>query len=112
MAQHYVTGIDVGTYQVKVVIASETDGKDARGIPQIIGTGYAESRGLRNGYNINESDVVRSVRNAVAQAEKASGVKVKHAYISMGGNLTTCPEDSLVLHGCPGAIMRSANTIS
>jgi cell division protein FtsA len=84
MANHYVTGIDIGTYQVKVVIAS--DARDNHGgVPQIIGTGYAESRGLRNGYIINENDVVRSVRNAVAQAEKASGVKVKHAYISMGG---------------------------
>ncbi len=83
MAQNYVTGIDVGTFQVKVVIATEV--KESKGVPQIIGTGYAESRGLRNGYIINENDVVRSVRNAVAQAEKASGVKVKHAYISMGG---------------------------
>ena len=82
MSQHYVTGIDVGTYHVKVVISSET--KEST-VPQIIGTGYAESRGLRNGYIINESDVLRSVRNAVAQAEKASGVKVRHAYISMGG---------------------------
>ncbi len=85
MAQHYITGIDVGTYQVKVVIVSDTNSEENKGMPQIIGTGYAESRGLRNGYIINESDVVRSVRNAVAQAEKASGVKVKRAYISMGG---------------------------
>ena len=85
MKQHYITGIDVGTYQVKVVIVSNTNDAETRGMPQIIGTGYAESRGLRNGYIINESDVVRSVRNAVAQAEKASGVKVKRAYISMGG---------------------------
>jgi cell division protein FtsA len=82
MSHHHVTGIDVGTYHVKVVISSET--KEST-VPQIIGTGYAESRGLRNGYIINESDVIRSVRNAVAQAEKASGVKVHHAYISMGG---------------------------
>lgn len=85
MAQQYVTGIDVGTYQVKVVIATPSTAPEGKGLPQIIGTGYAESRGLRNGYIINESDVIRSVRNAVAQAEKASGVKVKHAYISMGG---------------------------
>lgn len=85
MAQHYITGIDVGTFQVKVVIVSDGGEKGSSSLPQIIGTGYAESRGLRNGYIINENDVVRSVRNAVAQAEKASGVKVKHAYISMGG---------------------------
>ena len=85
MAQHYVTGIDVGTYHVKVVIARADDSVEGNGAPQIIGTGYAESRGLRNGYIINETDVARSVRNAVAQAEKASGVRVKRAYISMGG---------------------------
>lgn len=85
MAQSFVTGIDVGTYHVKVVIAREPDRDDQKSLPQIVGTGFAESRGLRNGYIINENDVVRSVRNAVAQAEKASGVSVKHAYISMGG---------------------------
>ena len=85
MNSHYVTGIDVGTYHVKVVIASAVEQKDGNALPQIIGTGYAESRGLRNGYIINETDVARSIRNAVAQAEKASGVRVKRAYISMGG---------------------------
>jgi len=87
MAERIVTGIDVGTYQVKVVIArgNPKQNGDSKSLPQIIGTGYAESRGLRNGYIINESDVVRSVRNAVAQAEKAGGTTVKRAYISMGG---------------------------
>ena len=83
MAHHYVTGIDVGTYQVKVVIATASG--ESKDVPQIIGTGYAESRGLRNGYIINEADVMRSVRNAVAQAEKTSGLRVKRAYLSMGG---------------------------
>lgn len=85
MADKIVTGIDVGTYHVKVVIASCPKKDSGKTLPQIIGTGFAESRGLRNGYIINESDVVRSVRGAVAQAEKAAGVQVKHAYISMGG---------------------------
>ncbi|MCD5382387.1 MAG: cell division protein FtsA [Candidatus Pacebacteria bacterium] len=83
--ERIVTGIDVGTYQVKVVIVRQNSKKDSKALPQIIGTGYAESRGLRNGYIINETDVMRSVRNAVAQAEKAANVRVKHAYISMGG---------------------------
>lgn len=85
MADRIITGIDVGTYQVKVVIVRAPKSKSERTLPQIIGTGYAESRGLRNGYIINESDVVRSVRSAVAQAEKASGVEVKKAYVAMGG---------------------------
>ena len=84
MSEHIITGIDVGTYQIKVAIVRVQKNRDERALPQIIGTGFAESRGLRNGYIINEADVVRSIRSAVAQAEKAAGVTVKKAYLSIG----------------------------
>ena len=84
MSEQIITGIDVGTYQVKVAIVRVPKSRDERLLPQIIGTGFAESRGLRNGYIINEADVVRSIRSAVAQAEKAAGVSVKKAYLSIG----------------------------
>lgn len=84
MAEQIITGIDVGTYQVKVAIVRVPSTKLERGLPQVIGTGHAESRGLRNGYIMNESDVVRSIRSAVAQAEKVAGVQVKKAYVSIG----------------------------
>jgi len=83
MSEYITAGIDVGTYQVKVVIVRTQKSKSERSIPQIIGTGYAESRGLRNGYIISEADVLRSIRSAVAQAEKAAGVSVKRAYLSI-----------------------------
>lgn len=79
-----IAGIDIGTYQVKVVIVSVPEKKGDKSLPQIIGTGYAESRGLRNGYIVNDADVVRSVRSAVIQAEKAAGVDIKRAYLSIG----------------------------
>ena len=72
MAERIITGIDVGTYQVKVVVVRQPKKGEQKTLPKIIGTGFAESRGLRNGYIINESDVVKSVRSAVAQAEKSS----------------------------------------
>ena len=84
MSELIITGIDVGTYQIKVAIVRVPKNRDERALPQIIGTGFAESRGLRNGYIINEADVVRSIRSAVAQAEKAAGVNVKKAYLSIG----------------------------
>jgi len=84
MAEQIITGIDVGTYQVKVAIVRVPHTKQERGLPQVIGTGHAESRGLRNGYILNENDVVRSIRRAVAQAEKVAGVQVKKAYVSIG----------------------------
>lgn len=85
MAQpRVITGIDIGTYQVKVVVVSLPDKKGDKHLPQIIGTGFAESRGLRNGYIVNDADVIRSVRSAVLQAEKAAGVSVRRAYVSIG----------------------------
>jgi cell division protein FtsA len=80
---NYVTGIDVGTYHVKVVIAERPD--SPREAPRILGTGYAESRGLKHGYIISIPDVSRSIGAAVAQASKAARVKVRRAYLSCGG---------------------------
>jgi cell division protein FtsA len=81
--QKIVTGIDVGSYQVKVVIAGAPD--NPRESPRILGTGYAESRGLRHGYITSVSEISRSIAAAVAQASKAAQVKVKKAYIGVGG---------------------------
>jgi cell division protein FtsA len=84
MRKHIAAGIDIGTHQVKVVI-SEADPESDRILPRIIGTGFAESKGIRHGYIVNSRDVTKSVMQAVAVAEKASGVKIKRAFISIGG---------------------------
>ena len=84
MARQIVVGIDIGTSEVKVVIA---EGLILNGhiAPKIIGTGSAESRGVYRGYIANAAEASRSVETAVRRAEKVSGVKVKRAYISFGG---------------------------
>lgn len=81
--QKIVTGIDVGSYHVKVVIAARPD--NPREAPRILGTGYAESRGMKQGYIISIPEVSRSIAAAVAQASKAAQVKVKRAYVGLGG---------------------------
>lgn len=82
MSMRITTGIDVGTYEVRVVVAQQ-DAENS--LPTILGTGRAESKGLRHGYIINTADVVKSVSLAVRQAEKSSGIKIKRAFISIGG---------------------------
>ncbi len=84
MRTHIATGIDIGTHEVKVVIA-ESNPADEKSLAKIIGTGHAESRGLRHGYIVNNREVTHSVMQAVTMAEKASGVKIKKAFISIGG---------------------------
>ena len=77
-------GIDVGTYQVRVVVSQESD--DPRSpSPKVIGTGYAESKGLRHGYITNIRDVTRSIKQAVDQAEETSGIRIRSAFLAVGG---------------------------
>lgn len=84
MARSTVTGIDIGTYCIKVVIA-DTEERTEKGLPKILGVGTAESRGLRHGYVTNVRDVADSIRHAVAIAEEKSGKKIKEAFIGVGG---------------------------
>lgn len=84
MARSIITGIDIGTSTVKVVIADARE-RTERGFPRIIGVGMAESRGLRHGYVTNVRDVADSVRHAVAEAEEKAGVKVKYAFVGISG---------------------------
>ncbi|MBI2617953.1 cell division protein FtsA [Candidatus Kaiserbacteria bacterium] len=84
MARNITTGIDIGTYQVKIVVSERGKDKD-RQFPRIIGTGFAESKGLRHGYIINSGDIIKSIRHAVEQAEKSSQTRIKRAYLSIGG---------------------------
>ena len=84
MARNITVGIDIGTYQVKVVISELLKDSDKRST-RIIGTGLSESKGLRHGYIINGPEVTASIKTAVGLAEKASGIKVHRAFIGVGG---------------------------
>lgn len=82
MARNIITGIDVGTHTIRVVVSELTKGN---GAPHIIGTGLAESKGLRHGYIVNDRDAVESINAAIRAAEKSSGITIKNAYLSVGG---------------------------
>lgn len=76
-------GIDIGTYHVKVIIASPADNPD---MPmQIVGTGTATSRGMRHGYIVDRAETARSIKEAIARASSAAHVQVKSARIGLGG---------------------------
>lgn len=84
MARNIITGIDIGTYYVKVVIASGKEYNE-KGMPKILGTGMTESRGLRHGYVTNVRDVAISIRRAVEIAEEKAQIKIKKAFVGISG---------------------------
>lgn len=75
-------GIDIGTHQIKIVVAAQ---KKQSTKPVVLGTGYAHSRGIRQGYVIHKQDLLKTLQVAVAAAEQSSGTIIKEAYISIGG---------------------------
>lgn len=85
MARDIAVGIDIGTYQVKVMVAEHASSGGKNEPPKVIGTGFTESRGLRHGYITNEDEVTASVKIAVSQAERAAGVKIRRGTIAIGG---------------------------
>src|SRR4051812_13119152 len=84
MKRRIATGIDIGTYQVKVVVVEELVDKGVRQL-QVLGTGLAESKGLRHGYIVNRDEVTTSILKAKREAEAASRVPLRAAFLAVGG---------------------------
>ena len=85
MPRRIATGIDIGTYQVKIVVIEELADKKRGRQLRVLGTGLAESKGLRNGYIVNKEDVVASIREAKRQAESVARVPLRTAFLAVGG---------------------------
>ncbi len=77
-----LVGLDLGTSKISVVIA-ERDSRFQEA--QIIGVGYAPSQGIRKGLIINLEQAVRSVRQAVKDAENMVGFEIDEATVSFSG---------------------------
>ena len=64
MSAQYSVGIDIGTYHIKVAIVEQASSQKSG--PKIVGTGFAESKGMRYGYIISTEEVRESLKKAVA----------------------------------------------
>lgn len=74
-------GLDIGTSTVRCVIGEAADD----GKMNIVGIGSAESRGLRRGIVTSAEAVSESVKRAVGEAERVSGLEIDGAVINLSG---------------------------
>ena len=72
----------MGSQTTRVVVGEFLKGEKN---PKIIGVGEAPTLGLRHGYVTDQDLAATSIKNAVAVAEKSSGLKIKRAFISLSG---------------------------
>jgi cell division protein FtsA len=73
--------LDIGTTKVAVVIAVPEENGELK----IVGVGYAPNQGLRRGVVVNLEETVRSIRAAVAEAERMAGTPVKNVVAGIAG---------------------------
>src|SRR3989338_3012929 len=85
MRRRIAAGIDIGTYQVKMVVVEEHSDKKIGRQLRILGTGLAESKGLRYGYIVNKEEVTASIVEAKREAESASRVPLRAGFLAVGG---------------------------
>jgi cell division protein FtsA len=85
MKRRIATGVDIGTYQVKIVVVEELTDKNGARQRRVLGTGLAESKGLRHGYIVNKEEVSASIVKAKREAESVARVPIRAAFLSVGG---------------------------
>ncbi len=81
MTRDIVIGLDIGTSNIKVVVAENRSSNELH----ILAAGQKPSSGLRRGYVMDPDAAAQAIRSAIKEAEKISNVNIKHAYISVGG---------------------------
>ncbi len=101
--EQYITGLDIGTQNIRVVQAK----LEPTGGLNIIGASTVLSAGMRKGVIIDIEETVSSISAVLEKVERMTGVPVTQANISVGGNHITCIESKGVI-----AVSRADGEIS
>ncbi len=78
----HTVGLDIGTSKVTCIVAEPGDGSAL----DIVGIGEAEARGLRKGVIVNPDAAVESIKRAVEDAERMSGLETEDVTINLAGS--------------------------
>lgn len=72
----------MGSSITRVVVGEFVKGEKN---PKIIGVGESPSLGIRHGYPVDTAILSKSIKSAISMAEKFSGIKIKRAFVAVGG---------------------------
>ena len=79
-----ISGIDIGTTKIVVIIAEKKEGAI-----NIIGFGESKSVGLERGIVVDINKTIKSIESAVKQAEKQAKIEIDSAYVGLTGDHIT-----------------------
>jgi cell division protein FtsA len=81
--RHIAGVLDVGSFKTACLIAAVSPGSQTP--VRIAGVGHVPSRGVKSGVVVDIAEAERSIRSAIAQAERMAGVRLSEIAVS-----TTC----------------------
>ncbi len=79
--QDFAVGLDIGTTKIVALVGR----KNEYGKLEILGMGKAKSLGVHRGIVNNITLTINSIKEAIAQAEAAAGVKIKDVTVGIAG---------------------------
>lgn len=79
--ENIMVGLDIGTTKICAIVASIEYGRI-----NILGVGKSTSDGLNRGVVVNIDKTVNAIKDAIGQAELASGIKVNSVNVGVAGD--------------------------
>jgi cell division protein FtsA len=81
-----IVGLDVGTTKICAIVARQKENDNI----DIIGIGKSPSKGLHRGIVVNPGKTIDSIKEALAEAELNSGVRIKSVSVGIAGHHIRC----------------------
>lgn len=86
MSEEIFTGLDVGTYAIRVAVGRLVPSPEGGEQIHIIGAVEVPSAGVSKGTITNLEDAVSSISRALEQAERITGVPLSKAWVGINGS--------------------------
>jgi cell division protein FtsA len=83
--ERLVAGLDIGSAKTTALIAEVVGEVPRHPMIRILGVGQARTTGLRRGVVSDIEETTRSIRAALADAERMAGVKIESVYAGIAG---------------------------
>jgi cell division protein FtsA len=80
-----VAGLDIGSAKTTAIIGEVVGDLPKNPIVKVLGVGQARTTGMRRGVVADIEETTRSIRKAVQDAERMSGVQVSEVYSGIAG---------------------------
>lgn len=80
--KYFVTGLDIGTNNIKMLSAQKTDDQKFEIVSQV----QVPSVGVRKGIVINVEETAKSIEQAVLEMQELSNHKIKDVFCGVGGS--------------------------